>query len=52
MPNSKVTVADLIRFLERQDPKMTVRVYDSEMGQSEDIIEYYVDREHDCIVIQ
>lgn len=49
---SEVTVADLIRFLEQQDPEMPVRTYCYEMMQQEEILEYWVDREEGCIVIQ
>jgi hypothetical protein len=49
---SEVTVAELIRFLENQDPDMPVRTYCYEFGQHEEILEYYVDRDAGVIVIQ
>jgi hypothetical protein len=49
---SEVTVAELIRFLERQDQSMTVRTYCYEFSQSEEILEYWVDRDAGCVIIQ
>jgi hypothetical protein len=49
---AEVTVADMIRFLEQQDPDMVIRTYCYEMGQQQEILEYWVDRENDCVVIQ
>lgn len=49
---AEVTVADLIRFLERQDPEMVVRTYCYEMSETQEILEYWVDRDAGCVVIQ
>jgi len=49
---SEVTVAELIRFLENQDPDMPVRTYCYELCHTEEILEYYVDDDQGCVVIQ
>jgi hypothetical protein len=49
---SEVTVGELIRFLENQDPDMPVRTYCYEFGQVEEILEYWVDRDAGHVVIQ
>ena len=49
---TEVTVADLIRFLERQDPDMPVRTYCYEQSQTQEILEYWVNRDEGCVVIQ
>ena len=46
----EVTVADMIRFLERQDPDMVIRTYCYEMDEQQEILEYWVDRENDHCV--